>query len=182
MRKMARAGFTLVELIITLSILGILLLATMPMMISSLTNSRLSGAADEIVAALEFSQASAIASGRSCRVVFDSANQLMTVQQQDYGDFSERDYSQVESPVFVVMNNRMRSGGKYVVDFKAESRFSGVEWNTEDLADGETVTFDSFGAPDLATTGIVTLSNQGHETVIEVNAQTGRVIRSDFIP
>jgi prepilin-type N-terminal cleavage/methylation domain-containing protein len=74
------AGFTFVEVLIVLLIVGLMAMVTIPAMNSSVDDSRLSAATREVVAALEFAQLTAMTSGRECRVTIDDAGETILVE------------------------------------------------------------------------------------------------------
>ena len=80
MRSLSKKqGFTLIEILIVVLILGIVSMTALPGIQAGLTGSRLSGAAMEIVSALEFAQTTAMTSGGRTRVTIDASdNSILT--------------------------------------------------------------------------------------------------------
>ena len=74
------AGFTFVEILIVLLIVGVMAMVALPSMNSSVDDSRLSSATREVVAALEFAQLTAMTSGRECRVTIDDVGETILVE------------------------------------------------------------------------------------------------------
>jgi len=73
-------GYTLVELLIVVLMLGIMVMAAAPGLNSGLNDARLSGAAEEVVTALEFAQMTAATSGSRTRVTIDAAMDTIIVE------------------------------------------------------------------------------------------------------
>ncbi len=65
------AGFTLIEIIIVVMVMGIVATISLPALNETLNGNRLRGSADEVVNALEYAQWTAMSAGRETRVVID---------------------------------------------------------------------------------------------------------------
>ncbi len=62
------AGFTLIEIVIVMLLMGIIVSISLPAITTTLKDTRLRGAADEVVIALEYAQLTAMTSGLKTRV------------------------------------------------------------------------------------------------------------------
>lgn len=60
MRPMSHAGFSVIELMTTVAVAGVVLALAVPSFISTVNQSRLSGAANELAAALQYARSEAI--------------------------------------------------------------------------------------------------------------------------
>jgi len=77
MRK--HAGFTLIELMVVIGIVGLLAAITVPNLISRLPKYRVGSAARNVISAVEFSRLQAIRENSPVDVNFDYANDRVTV-------------------------------------------------------------------------------------------------------
>ena len=177
------AGFTFLEVIIILLILGIVAVLGLPMLSATLENSRLSGAANEILIALESAQFTASSSGRQTRVTIKAGNDSIVVEQFKisadlFNGGDELDENDVESGIFVPMVNLLNRGAYYSVSLRDEDRFRGVDITASDFDGiGNSVTFDVLGAPSKG--GSVTLTLGDRQIVVALDSFTGKVTLSD---
>ena len=175
------AGFTFIEVMIVLLLLGIFAMLGLPALNAAMGDFRLSGAAQEVVSALEFAQLSAI-SGRKTRVVIGENLDLIAVKQFNitadlFGGGDELVDNDVESGTFELMGYPMNKGTDYEIDFPDESRFQGVDITASDFNVGDPVIFDTLGAPSKG--GTVTLALGGRQMVVTLDALTGKVTISN---
>lgn len=80
---MKMRGFTLIELCITIAVLGILLTLAAPSMSDMLTNSRMKSAKEQILAGINSAKSEAIRNNTSLRVALTSTT--LTVSRKDTG-------------------------------------------------------------------------------------------------
>lgn len=76
-------GFTLVELVVTLAIFGIMLAIALPSFLSYLPTMRLKGAARDISSTLQSARMEAVSRNTNCNVSFDINNKSYTVSCTD---------------------------------------------------------------------------------------------------
>jgi prepilin-type N-terminal cleavage/methylation domain-containing protein len=176
-------GFTLVEVIIVALVLGILALLALPAMESALAEARLFAALNEIVAALEFAQLTAMGSGKPCRVTIDAAADTMLVEQVEYGaDLMDPGQTQlaeadVESETYATMEHPLKRGAQYGIAFAGEDRFEGVDVAAAAFGGGNFVVFDALGAPSQG--GSVALTLGDWQAGLTLDPTSGKIVRSD---
>ena len=176
------SGYTLVELLIVVLMLGIMVMAVAPVLNSGLNDARLSGAAEEVVTALEFAQMTAATSGSRTRVTIDSAMDTIVVERFSIGidllgSESELDEDNVEGGNFALMERPMNRGVNYSISLPDESRFSGIDITATAFGVGNFVEFDTLGAPSDG--GTVTLNMSGRQIVVALDSLAGKVTLSD---
>jgi len=162
-----RRGFTFVEILIVLLVLGVIAAVGLPALNSSVEDTRLASAVDEIVTAYDYAQMTATASGSSTRVTFDSTRDLIVVQHyRSSADFGLGALAEgaVETGAYVIMERPQRRGVDYSIDLDGESRFGGVQIVAADFGGAEAVTFDEFGTPSSG--GSVTLALNDRQQVV----------------
>lgn len=77
--KSNQNGFTMVELVVTLAIFGIMLTIALPPFLSYLPTMRLKGAARDISSTLQSARMEAVSQNGNCNVSFDINNKSYTV-------------------------------------------------------------------------------------------------------
>jgi prepilin-type N-terminal cleavage/methylation domain-containing protein len=172
------AGFTLFETLIVLILLGILVMLSWPQLSSALIEARLSGAAEEVVNALEYAQLTAKTSGRNTRVVIGASQDRIAVRHyKSSADlFNGGDVllaSDIESGTYEFMYHPLNRGINYEIFLSNEIRFSGIDISLSDFDIGNPVTFDSMGAPSHG--GTATLSLGARQIVVTLDDLTGKV-------
>ena len=88
MRANRRLGFTLVELMITIAILGIAGLLVVPGILAYVPQYRVDRAAKALAAEMQLARMRAIARNRTHHVAFDTSAQTVTVYEDDDNDWS----------------------------------------------------------------------------------------------
>ena len=96
LRKSATYGFTLLETMLSLAILGILLVLAVPDFYPMLQRQRFEHSASEIRALLEETQSLALTSQVSHRVGFDANNHSMLIERKQSGSYAVRQKRPVE--------------------------------------------------------------------------------------
>ena len=175
-------GFSLVEVMIIVLILGIITTLGLPTLKSGVDKSRLSGAAGEIVTALEFAQLNAMTAGAQTRVTIDtSADTILLERYEISGDImsgaTEIPENDVDNGGFATMGHPVNKGADYYIVFADEDRFHGVDIASAAFDVNNYVTFDAIGAPSDG--GSVTLSLGNRQVVVTVDSLTGKVTASE---
>ncbi len=174
-------GFTLVEALIIVFILGIVTALAIPTLQSGLAESKLAGASSEITVALEYAQLVAMTSGEETRVTIDAANDTILVERYEIsgdimGAATEIAENDIESGAFATVAHPASRGKDYNIIFADEDRFDGVDIVSATFGGGQTVTFDTMGIPSNG--GTVTLSLGSNQVSLTVDALSGKVTSS----
>ncbi len=175
-------GFALVDLIIVVILLGIVATAGIPMLSTGLDASRLSGAAEETVTALEYARSMAISSGTQTRVTVDAAADTILVEQFSVtadllGVEAQLSEADVETGAYTTMELPMSRGFDYQISFADNRRFTGVDITSAVLGAGNLVVFGALGTPSDG--GSVTVDLNGSQMVVSVDDITGKVTVSE---
>lgn len=181
-KQTVASGFTYLEILIVLLILGIVAMLGAPMLASSMDEVRLAGAASEAVTALEYAQLTAVGGGGQTRVIFKKV--VDTIGVREFKPTVDLNGSQttlaeadVENGAFTLMEHPLRPGVDYRIFYKNESRFEGVDLVNALFGGIDSVTFDALGIPSAG--GTVTLALGDRQIVLSVDGLTGKVTQSD---
>ena len=82
------AGFTAVELMVVLAIMGIMLVAAMPSFVQFTRNSRIKSGAQIVVSALRTARSYAITKRKNCMAIVDTTMNAVKVYENDTGTLS----------------------------------------------------------------------------------------------
>lgn len=164
-RGRAAAGFTLVELIVVIVILGIAAAIVVPMA-SSASGMQLRAAANMVAADLEYAKSLAIGTGQKHSWEFVDSKSYKIVDASG---------ATVEHPV---------KNSPYVVNFSGDGRLDQVSITSVDFDGGNIVGFDYLGTPSnsssgLVSEGVITLTAGGVSKTVRVQPVTGFVTISD---
>ena len=175
-------GFTLLEALIIVFILGIVATLAFPTLQSGIAESKLAGASGEITVALEYAQLVAMTSGGQTRVTIDAANDTILVERFEIsGDITgaavEIAENDIDSGAFATVAHPASRGKDYYIVFADEDRFDGVDIVSATFGGGQTVTFDAMGVPSNG--GTVTLSLGSKQVSLTVDALSGKVTSSN---
>jgi prepilin-type N-terminal cleavage/methylation domain-containing protein len=176
------AGFTLIETLIVLLLLGIFVMLSWSQLSSALIEARLSGAAEEVVNALEYAQLTAKTSGRNTKVVIEStADNIGVRHYKSSADlFNGGDVllaSDIESGTYEHMLHPLNKGVNYEIFLNNEHRFSGIDITQSDFNNDNPVYFDTMGAPSHGGTATLTLG--ARQFVVNLDPLTGKVTMSN---
>jgi prepilin-type N-terminal cleavage/methylation domain-containing protein len=185
-KRALHGGFTLVETLIVLLVLGIVVTLAIPTLQSGFTESKLAAASGEITVALEYAQLVAMTSGGQTRVTIYADSDTILVERFEVsdeimgnimGNAVEIDEDDIEGGDFVTVAHPASRGKEYKIIFADEDRFDGVDIVSTTLPEelGKTVTFNSMGVPSGG--GTVTLSLGGNQVILTVDA-LGKVTTS----
>jgi prepilin-type N-terminal cleavage/methylation domain-containing protein len=172
--EMTRRGFTLVELMIVMVILGIAAAIVVPMA-SSAGTLQVRAAGNMVAAGLEYAKSLAISRGNNYAVHFTTA------QAYQIEDLSKP----VSDPDRIVNDPVKQGSNKYIVNFQTDTRLNQVTMATN-FDGGNTVSFNYLGSPfnsggaDL-NKGVVTLQ-AGITKYVVVEPVTGYIHVQDTTP
>lgn len=153
-----RAGYTLVEVLVIVTIMGIAAAVVVPQMLAAGTLG-VQAAARIIISDILFAQNDAIAQQRNRRVIFDPANERYSLVDENGAVLTARWIS--------------GSANNYVVDFINDTRFAGVVIVSADFGGVPTLEFDALGGP--LNGGTVEIEFQDQRYCVTVASFTGRV-------
>jgi prepilin-type N-terminal cleavage/methylation domain-containing protein len=176
-------GFTLIELLVIVVVLGLAAALGRPLLGASTDEARLSAAAAEVAAALDYARLTASCGGRPCRVTVDATADTLAVEQLrcavDFSDpgLDEVMRSQADVLSFVEMWHPVKKGLRYRLDFGGVGWFGGVDVASVSFGAGASVVFDACGAPSDG--GSVVLERGGRFATVTLDGLTGKVTRSD---
>lgn len=179
------SGFSLLELVIVILILGIFAALGAPALLSSLDDAHLDAAASEVSTALRYAQLVAAGTGRATRVTIDAAADTLSVEQMAHANLSiimnpantEIDEIDIETgdTLGPAVHPTVRIA-PYQVSF-ADDRFGGVDVLSATFGGGASVDFSGAGAPSSA--GTVLLALGGRQVTVAIDDLAGRVTVSD---
>jgi len=179
-RKRTWRAFTLVEIMIVVSIAGTVAVLSIPAMTHSLGDARLAAVADEAIAAAAFAQFGAVANGRPMRVRIRAAQPQLAIaveQWQSGADFSQATLAEaaVETETYTPALHPLRRGEDYVVSLELEQRHASVQITQSAFDLGSELVFDASGSPSHG--GNVSLTGYGRQVVLTVNTSSGKMTR-----
>ncbi len=150
-------GFTLVEVMIVLLILGIVLAVAVPLMNSTLDGMELEGATSEVVSAIQYVQSLAIKEGVVYGVeFFPSENRFRCYKLA------------TDETIYNPLDKKL-----YIVDFTAEGPLNGVDIVSADFGGMPEIVFNSLGEPSSG--GTIFLGYAGFQKTIMVSTPIGKV-------
>jgi prepilin-type N-terminal cleavage/methylation domain-containing protein len=175
-------GFTLIEVLIVIVTLGIVATLGLPALNSSLEESRLSRATNEVVTALEFAQLTTMSSGIRTRVTIDTETDTILVEKFTnssnlLGSETELSEGEVEGGSFAAMERPMDRGTDYNISLASDDGFSSVDIASSVFGADNFVIFDELGTPSDG--GAVTLILGSQQVFVTVDQLTGMVTVSD---
>ena len=153
--RLARVGFTIIEILIVVVILAIAAMTAMPML-SSAGSVQVRSVANMIAADLEYAKSLAITKGQLFSVDFDTSG--------DSYEIKDQSGTTISHPV--------KKGFDYVIDLQDEG-FESVDITGANFSGVSEVEFDYLGSPDNG--GSVTVQGGGTTLTISVEAVTGYV-------
>jgi prepilin-type N-terminal cleavage/methylation domain-containing protein len=173
---------TLLELLVVVVLMGILAMIGLPAVTTSLTEVKLGAAAQEVVTALEYAQTLAVITGMPVRVTLVTGSEEIGVERWTLpvkltGAEASFNEAEVEGGTFEFIGHPINRGSDYVVSFKDDDRFKGVDIVSVDFDGNNKVRFDALGTPSSG--GTVELSLQKRKMRVDLHAVTGRVILTE---
>ena len=182
LNKPTPSGFTFIETLIVFLLLGIVTMVAWPTVNGVMNDSRLSGAVQEVVTALEFAQMTAMSAGRLTRVVIGAPQDRIAVRHYEspadlFGGGVELVDTDVETGTYEFIDNPLNKGTDYEIIFPDINRFRGVDITASDFNKGDAVHFDTLGAPSKG--GSATLALGTRQVVVNLDSLTGKVTLSN---
>ena len=168
----------MVEVMVVVLILAIVATVGLPALNSSFNHARLSGAAEEVVNALQYAQLTAITSGQKVRVVIGHSDERIVLRQFSQiadliGGNDELLANQVEGGNYLLMEYPLKKGTDYLIRMTDEDRFRGVDIVASNFPVDTPLHFDSLGSPSHG--GSATLAFAGQQIVVTLDGLTGKV-------
>ena len=163
-RRQRRIGYTLIEVLITVSIMGIAAAIVVPNMLQGGTLG-VQAATRMVMADLMFAQNEAMAQQSTRRVSFDPDNNTYKIEKFD-----------ADANAWVLENNPVlggTGGANYQVDFDGDRRFRGVQIVSADFNGSNQVEYYDLGNPSSG--GTVRLRYESHVFEIKIAPFTGRI-------
>jgi len=171
-------GFTLIEVIVVMMIMGMIAALALTSLQSGTAESKLSGASGEITLALGYAQMVAMTSGSQARVTIDAEDDTILVERFEIsgdimGGATELPEADIESGSFVAVVHPAKRGENYYIVFAREDRLEGVDIVSATFGAGQIATFGAMGVPSNG--GTVTLALGSTQVVLTVDPLSGVV-------
>lgn len=163
-RRRRRIGYTLIEVLITVSIMGIAAAVVVPNMMQG-GSLGVQAASRMIIADLMFAQNEAMAQQSTRRVSFDADDNSYKIERFD-----------TDSSAWVLENNPVLGGvggANYEIDFDEDRRFRGVQIVSASFSGTTQVEFYDLGNPSSG--GTIRLRFESHVYEIKIAPFTGRI-------
>ncbi|MBW2622259.1 MAG: GspH/FimT family pseudopilin [Deltaproteobacteria bacterium] len=170
--SVSRKGFTLIDLLLSIAIIGILGMLVVPQYHSYITDAKLDEAAGELVSGLQYSESLAVTHQRPFGLQADVDGNWFKVFDNRY-KADPTPHHDADPPVDangVVLNPVEKKW--FIKDFDLEQAFEGVSI-TAVPAGGEILFYPD--GHSSSSNGTITLQYGGSERIITINGATGRV-------
>ena len=154
-----RQGFTLIEIMIVVAIIGLTALVVIPSFTSYEDEQKLSMAAAELTDGLRYARSEAIRTGSAFRVEINT----------DSDEFAITDLAALPGQAVIHPVSRK----PYRVAFPASTRYSGIDINGTGV-----INVDFYGTGQANSDEVITLSYGPFTTVITVDSSSGRITTS----
>ena len=175
-------GFTLLEVVIVVLVLGMVATIVFPQLAASLSGARLDGATDEVLTAVQYAQERAASSGNPWRVTFDADRETISVSYARFDHLEDLfDTGRPQNSVddfkddktsYLVADRPNMKAKPYTVDLRSDLNFKGVDLISAAFNGDELLEFNAGGTP--VSGGTVTLGFGGKIRVLTVATLTGQ--------
>jgi len=178
-----QAGYTMIEVMTVVLIMAITASVGLPLMNSSIEDSKLSGAGEEVITALEYARLNAMLTGTPTRVTVDTVADTVLVEQfKSTADLlneatTEIPEGSVEAGAFAPMEHPLRRGVDYSISIAEKNWLGAADITTATFGTGNSVVFEAQGTPSNG--GTVHLAFGTRQAVINVDALSGTITLSD---
>lgn len=179
---MRRQGYTFIELLVVVMLIGVVALAGLPALMHALAETRLKTAADDVEAAMALARAQAIGQGRATRIIFDVvANEYRLEELRATASLPNQatlPAASIETTSYAPMPHPLNRTEAFRVNLSGANTGSsreGVRLMGVNFAGGLQLAFDASGAP--STTGWVDVGDTRRTVRLSVNSD-GRVTRT----
>jgi prepilin-type N-terminal cleavage/methylation domain-containing protein len=174
-------GFTLLELLVVVLIMGLVAMLTVPTLSGSLRRSQLVAAASEVVNAFDFARLKAVQSAQQTQVAVSPSLDTISVKHYQPGaDFYNAGdslaASDVEHAVWVRYPHPLVKGRDYVIDVASGARFGGTDVVYSDIDSTDPVVFGPQGRPSHGGSVRLALGDQLLEVTLD--GLTGQIVVS----
>lgn len=175
-------GFTLIELISVIVILGIMAVVASPFLSSDLTATRTKEALEDVRSASRYCQRYAMETQRWCRVLFRTSDEEVRLQYST-DEANNASWTQMDHPT---------NGGQFVVQL-GQGEYAGIDITATDINGSNSIVFDGNGIPrdrgtvgnpadlpaPITSTGTITF-NGGGGWELQVEPETGFITLVDI--
>jgi type II secretory pathway pseudopilin PulG len=178
--RYARSGFTLVDIMIVVILMGIIIAITVPTFDSAVADAKLKAVASEIITAFEYAQSINMNTGVWTVFKVLPATDEIIVKKDDIGislitDLnSEIDEAVLESGSYTTVPHPLKKGSDYRIKLADEGWFGGVDITKVNLDPKNNVVFREMGTPNID--GDITIKYGKREIILIVDSKK-RTIR-----
>lgn len=175
-------GFTLIELIIVMAIIGVMAVVAVPVISTNLTSSRTKEALEEVRSMSRYCQRYAMETQRWCRVIFRTSDEEVRLQYST-DEANNSGWTQMDHPT---------NGGLFEIQL-GQGNYTGIDITATAINGSDSVVFDGFGIPRdkgtegapgdlpaaLTSTGTVTFNGSGGWQ-LQIDVETGFITLVDI--
>jgi type IV fimbrial biogenesis protein FimT len=135
LKSRSRSGFTLIELMVTVAVVGILALVAMPAMTDLVNNSRVAGQTEELVSSIQLARAEAVR--RNVRVTLCPTNGSNTISTDCAGSTSWTNWAAITRSETVVLADRVLRNNTASGGMQVTGPAAGIVFKPSGLIDSE---------------------------------------------